>query len=79
MDRKLRSPELKPSLSPDELGDDALWANAVAEVVTRRSRLTAGTFAEKGDTNVGGRLLLYTPRTTSRAVQRKLVLTASLM
>jgi hypothetical protein len=61
MDRKLRSPELKPSLSPDELGDDALGANAVAEVVTRRSRLTAGTFAEKGDTNVGGRLLLYTP------------------
>jgi hypothetical protein len=61
MDRKLRSPELKPSLSLDEFGDDAVWANAVAEVVTRRSRLTAGTSAEKRDTNVGGRLLLYTP------------------
>jgi hypothetical protein len=61
MDRKLRSPELKPSFSLDEFGDDALWAKAVAEVVARRSRLTAGTSAEKRDANVGGRLLLYTP------------------
>lgn len=61
MDRKLRSPELKPSLSLDESGDGALWAKAVAEVVARRSRLTAGTSAEKRDTNVRGRLLLYTP------------------
>jgi len=61
MGRKLRSPELKPSLSLDEFGDDALWANAVLEVVTKRSRLTAGISAEKGETNVGGRLLLYTP------------------
>jgi hypothetical protein len=61
MDRKLRSPELKPSFSLDEFGDDALWAKAITEVVARRSRLTAGTSAEKRDTNVGGRLLLYTP------------------
>lgn len=61
MDRKLRSPELKPSFSLDEFGDDALWAKAVAEVVARRSRLTAGISVEKRDTNVGGRLLLYTP------------------
>ena len=60
MDRKLRSPELKPSFTPDEFGDDALWAKAVAEVVARRSRLIAGTSAEKRDTNIG-RLLLYTP------------------
>ena len=61
MDRNLRSPELKPTSSLDESGDDALWAKAVAEVIARRSRLTAGTSAEKRDINVGGRLLLYAP------------------
>jgi hypothetical protein len=61
MDRKLRSPELKPSLSLDESGDSARWAKTVAEVVARRSRLTAATSAGERDTNVGGRLLLYTP------------------
>lgn len=61
MDRKMRSPELKPSFGFDELGNDTLWAQAVAEVVARRSRLTAGTSAEKGDMSVGGRLLLYSP------------------
>jgi hypothetical protein len=61
MDRNLRSPELKPSLGLDESGDDALWAQAVAEVVARRSRLTAGTSTEKRDMNVAGRLLLYSP------------------
>ena len=61
LDRKLRSPELKSGLSLDESGDDALWAKVVAEVVAKRSRLTAGTSGEKRDTNVGGRLLLYTP------------------
>jgi hypothetical protein len=61
MDHKLRSPELKPSFGLSEFGDDALWTKAVAEIVARRSRLTAGTSAEKRDTNVGGRLLLYTP------------------
>jgi hypothetical protein len=64
MERKLRSPELKPSFGLDEFGDDALWAKAVAEVVASRSRFTAGTSAEKrdtNDTNVEGRLLLYSP------------------
>jgi hypothetical protein len=61
MDGKLRSPELKPSRDLDEFGDDALWAQAVLEVVARRSRLTAGTPAENRDMNVGGRLLLYCP------------------
>lgn len=61
IDRTLRTPELKPSFGLDEFGDDALWAQAVTEVVARRSRLTAGTPAEKRDTNVGGRLLLYSP------------------
>jgi hypothetical protein len=61
MDRKLRSAELKPSFGLDAFTDDALWAKAVAEVVERRSQLTAGTSAEKRDTNLGGRMLLYTP------------------
>ena len=61
MARKLRSPELKPNFALDEFGDDGLWAKAVAEVVAKRSRLTARTSSEKRDTDVGGRLLLYTP------------------
>ena len=61
MDRNLRSPELKPSFSLDEFEDDALWAQAVAEVVASRSRLRAGTPAEKRDMTVAGRLLLYNP------------------
>jgi hypothetical protein len=61
MDGKLRSPELKPAFCLDEFGDDTLWAKAVAEVVAVRSRLTANASSEKRDTNVGGRLLLYTP------------------
>lgn len=61
MDRVLRTPELKPSFGLDEFGDDALWAQAVTEVVARRSRLTAGTPAEERDMSVGGRLLLYSP------------------
>lgn len=40
MDRKLGSSELKPSFGLDEFRNDALWAEAVAEVSTRRSRLT---------------------------------------
>jgi len=61
MDRKLRSPELKPSFGFDKFGDDALWAKAVAEVVAKRARLMAGSPSEFRNTNVGGRLLLYTP------------------
>jgi hypothetical protein len=60
MNRKLRSPELKPSFTLDQFGDDALWEKGVAEVVAMRSRLTAGTSAKKRDTNIG-RLLLYIP------------------
>ena len=58
VDTKLRSPELKPSFGLDQFGDNALWAKAVAEVVAKRSRLTAGKSAEK---SAGGRLLLYSP------------------
>lgn len=62
MERKLRSPELKPTFGLDEFGDDELWAKGVAEVIVRRSQLIAGTVvAENRNTNIGGRLLLYTP------------------
>ena len=61
MDRKLRSPELKPSSGLDDFGGDALWAQAVSEVVARRSRLIAGTSSELRDMNSQGRFLLYTP------------------
>src|SRR5262249_35977309 len=37
MARKFRSPELKPSVDLDEFGIDAPWAQAVAEVVAKRS------------------------------------------
>lgn len=47
MDRKLGSSELKPSFGLDEFRNDALWAEAVAEVSTRRSRLTAATSRKK--------------------------------
>lgn len=36
-DRKLRSPELKPSFGLDEFGDNAVWEKAVAEVVASSS------------------------------------------
>lgn len=61
MDRALRTPALKPSFGLDEFGDDALWAQAVTEVVARRSRLTPETPAEWRDMSVRGRLLLYSP------------------
>jgi len=61
MERKLRSPELKPTFSLDEFGGDSLWTKGVAEVIARRSQLMVGTLAENRNTNVGGRLLLYTP------------------
>jgi hypothetical protein len=61
MEHTLRSTELKPGFGLDEFGDDAVWAQSVTEVVAQRSRLTAGTPAERGDLNVGGRLLLYSP------------------
>lgn len=61
MDRKLRSPELKPTFTLDEFGDNGPWAQAVAEVVALRSRLIAQTITGQVDISVGGRLLLYSP------------------
>ncbi len=61
LDRNLRSSELKPTFDLYGFGDDGLWAKAVAEVVAKRSRLTAGTSTEKSDKSVVGRLLLYSP------------------
>jgi hypothetical protein len=61
MDRNLRSPELKPSFSLDEFGNDILWAEAVEEVVTRRAGLVAGFVDEQSVSAAGGRFLLYSP------------------
>jgi hypothetical protein len=61
MDRKLRSPELKPGFGLDDLGSDGPWGKAVVEVIAKRSRLTAEMFTGKATPDVGGRLLLYSP------------------
>jgi hypothetical protein len=60
LDHQLRSAPLRPAFALDNV--DAPWADAVAEVVARRSRLLHGTSSQKsiGD-QVGGRLLLYVP------------------
>ena len=62
MDRKLRSAELKPRFALDEFEADATWAKAVAEVVAKRSQLTANISSrEDAGSAVTGRLLLYNP------------------
>jgi hypothetical protein len=59
MEHRLRSAALKPSFALDEFGVDAPWAEAVAEVVAKRSQLV-GQSSRAGD-EAGGRLLLYVP------------------
>jgi hypothetical protein len=61
MDRDLRSPELKPNLGLDQFENDALWAEAVEEVVTQRAGLVAGFVNEQSVSDEGGRFLLYWP------------------
>lgn len=57
---QLRSPTLKPTFGLDEFGIDAPWAEAVMEVVTKRSQFVGQTSRQEGDGS-GGRLLLYVP------------------
>jgi len=78
MDRKLRSPELKPSFHLDEFGDDGLWAEAVAEVVARRSLLTAGGSRERVMRTSEGDYCCTSQARILRAVQRKSARTGSL-
>jgi hypothetical protein len=61
MDRNLRSPELKPSFSLDQFGNDTLWAEAVEEVVAHRAAFVAGLVDEQSISDAGGRFLLYNP------------------
>jgi hypothetical protein len=64
--RQLRSAALKPSFTLDEFGIDTPWAEAVAEVVARRSQLMgSGISAEEhSDDETSGRLLLFVPNET---------------
>jgi hypothetical protein len=61
MDRIFRSPELKPSFSLDEFGDDTKWGKAVGEVVSQRAGFVVGLLDKQSVSYKGGRFLLYTP------------------
>jgi hypothetical protein len=59
---QLRTPTLRPAFALDEFGSDMSWAEAVAEVVAKRSQLVSLTSPpEHGAAEAGGRLLLYVP------------------
>jgi hypothetical protein len=62
MKDKLRSPALKPSFSLDQFGNVELWAEAVAEVVAKRSQLIGRISQQRLEISNSGRLLLYYPQ-----------------
>ena len=63
--RQLRGATLKPGFTLDEFEMDTLWAEAVAEVVAKRSQLIGQISAREGsDDEKGGRLLLFVPSET---------------
>ena len=61
MEHKLRSATLKPSIALNEFGTNAPWAEAVSEVVNRRSQLSGISLEEGLKLSTSGRLLLYYP------------------
>jgi hypothetical protein len=62
MEDRLRSATLKPSFALNEFGTNAPWAEAVAEVVNRRSQSLSRISPEEGlNLSTSGRLLLYYP------------------
>src|SRR5215470_18352450 len=65
LERRLRSDALKPSFTLDEFGTDSHWAEAVAEVVAKRSELLkqAPSPVPSG-AHDKGRLLLFVPSET---------------
>lgn len=63
LDGQLRSATLKPSFELDPFRTDAHWADAVAEVVAKRSRLL-GEISRAHDNGSEGRLLLSVPSET---------------
>ncbi len=62
MGHSLRNANLKPGLDLNEIRTDSRWAEAVAEVVAKRSQLMSK-ISPKGrsENEAGGRLLLYNP------------------
>ena len=59
---KLRSAALKPNFDLDTLGSNTPWAEAVTEVVNKRSQLTKTISPDKDfEISKHGRLLLYWP------------------
>jgi hypothetical protein len=65
LERRLRSDVLKPKFTLDEFGTDSLWAEAVAEVVAKRSQLLSQTRTpEPSIVQDSGRLLLFVPSET---------------
>lgn len=62
LEGRLRSPVLAPSFALDDFGANAPWAEAVAEVTDKRSRLLSKTSPHEGaGSSISGRLLLYWP------------------
>jgi hypothetical protein len=62
MEAKLRSATLKPSFRLNEFGTNAPWAEAVAEVVSKRSQMPGRISMEEGlRLSTNGRLLFYYP------------------
>jgi hypothetical protein len=63
--RHLRSATLKPSSTLDAFGMVTLWAEAVTEVVAKRSQLMDQISAKEGsEDETSGRLLLFVPSET---------------
>ena len=62
MEHSLRSTDLKPGLDLNEIRTDSRWAEAVAEVVAKRSQLMSKILPKGCSGNeAGGQLLLYNP------------------
>ena len=65
LDTQLRSAFLKPTFAMDEFANEEPWADAVAEVVAKRSRLLGEVSPEyESSAQTQGRLLLFVPSET---------------
>jgi hypothetical protein len=65
LDAQLRSAPLKPSFAMDEFANDKHWADAVAEVVAKRSQLLGEVSPEnEASAQTQGPLLLFVPSET---------------
>lgn len=65
LDAQLRSGPLKPSFNMDEFGKNERWADAVEEVLAKRSQLLGKVCPpEKAKPETEGRLLLFVPSDT---------------